>query len=220
MSGFAAAVRLDVLTVRPYGRQVLLLGLAVACISVVGGPPVAVVAAGSVFAALVAAYPFAIGDKNELDSLRSVLPAARRTFVRARYAATVGMYAVCLAVCTGLALATAAARGEPVDAAELGMVAALGYALFAVLAGLQLPVYYALGYPRGRVVAYVPLIVLSAAVAASTSLLGDLAPALTAWVTARPGASVALLLVAGTGLLVASCVTARRLDARRAARGG
>lgn len=220
MTGLVAAVRFDVLTVRPYAKQMLLMVAGVGWISVISTPPSAVVAAGSVFAALVAAYPFAIGDKNDLGTLQSVLPVARATFVRARYLAVVGLCAASLAVCTVLALVASAARDVPVAAGELGTVAAVGYALYAVLVGLQLPVYYALGYPRGRLVAYLPLVGVSAAVAGSTALLGDRAPDLDAWLAARPGALAPALVVGATVVLAGSCAVARRLDARRARRAG
>lgn len=215
MTGLAPALRLDVLTVRPYRRQLLLMVVAVAWLAVLSGPPTAVIAAGAVFASLVAAYPFAIGDKNDLDTLRSVLPVPRATFVRARYLASLGLCLVALAVCTGLAVAAAAVRHVPVDAGELGAVAAVGFALYAVLVGLQLPVYYALGYQRGRIVAYVPLVLLSSAVVGFAMLLGDRAPDLDAWVAARPTALVLGLVLAGGVVLVGSCEVSRRLDARR-----
>ncbi|AEE44426.1 ABC-2 transporter permease [Cellulomonas fimi] len=217
MTGLVAAVRLDVLTVRPYARQLLLVVAAVAWIALMSGPPTAVVASGSVFAALVAAYPFAIGDKHDLDTLRAVLPVARGTHVRARYAGSLALYVVALAVCVALALGTSVARHTPPALGELGTVVAVGYALYALLVGLQLPVYYALGYTRGRMVAYLPLVVLSAAVAGSAAVLGDRAPDLDAWLTTRPASLVPALLVGGTALLVLSCAVSLRLDARRAA---
>lgn len=216
MTGLAAAVRLDVLTVRPYAKQLLIMVAVVVWISVVSTPPSAVIAAAAVFAALVAAYPFAIGDKNDLGTLQAVLPVARSTFVRARYLAIAGSCAVALVVGTGLAVVASAARGLPVAPGELGLVAAVGYLLHAVLVGLQLPVYYALGYTRGRMVAYAPLAALSAGVAGGATLLGDRAPHLDAWLASRPGSLVPVLVLVATGVLVGSCAASRRLDARRA----
>lgn len=216
MTGLAAAVRLDALTVRPYAKQLLVMVAVVTWISVVSTPPSAVIAAAAVFAALVAAYPFAVGDKNDLGTLQAVLPVARSTFVLARYLAVAGLCAVSLAVGAGLAVVASLARDVPVVPGEFGLVAAVGYLLHAVLVGLQLPVYYALGYTRGRMVAYAPLAALSAAVAGGASLLGDRMPHLGTWLASRPGALVPVLVLAGTGVLVVSCAVSRRLDERRA----
>jgi len=220
VSALAAAVRLDVRTVSPYRRQLLPLVGVAAILSAVSTDSVVVVLAGAVFGSATASYPFAVGDKYDLDTLRAVLPVPRGLLVAARYLFAAGVYLVVGALATALALLAAAAREQPVDAGALLTALAVGFGTYAVLAGLQLPVYYALGYTRGRMVAFLPVVLASTAVGLVLSSTGGRAPDVAAWLVDRTGPVAALCLGAGVVVLAASAAVSWRLDGRRAARAG
>jgi hypothetical protein len=179
---------------------------------------VVLVTAG-LFAALIVAYPFAVEDKNDLGTLHAVLPVRRGTLVLARYATALLGYLAATAVALVLALVWGAQAEDPTGAGELALVAATSFALFALLVSLQLPVYYALGYARGRIVGYVPIMLVSAGVGASGAVDADALAAVDRWLADAPGAGVAGLIAAGGVLLLtASAVVSWRLDRRRALR--
>ncbi|WP_163274970.1 ABC-2 transporter permease [Cellulomonas iranensis] len=217
MSAAAAALRLDVMTVRPYTRQLLMV-LGAMGVLVVIGPPAVGLMAGAVFAAVVAAYPFAVEDKNDLGTLHASLPVQRGTLVLARYVLSLLTYLVATAAATVLAVAWSTTGDAVVTAGELGLVATAGFVTYALLVGIQLPVYYAVGYTRGRLLGYVPIMLLSAggaALGASGEVdLGGLVEPL----ERQPGLVAGLAVLGGATVLVLSALASWRLDRRRTAR--
>lgn len=220
MSTLSAAVRLDARTVSPYWRQLLPLVGAAGILAVVSREPVVVVVAGAVFGSVAASYPFAVGDKHDLDTLRAVLPVSRGVLVAGRYLYALALYLVIAVLTTTLAALGASMQNGAVDvsAGDLGSAVAVGFGVYALLAGTQLPVYYALGYTRGRMVAFVPLVLGSSAVGMGVSMLGDGLPDLDLWLARWSDRLAPLAVAAGVLLLAASAVVSWRLDRWRAAR--
>lgn len=220
MSPLSAAVRLDARTVSPYWRQLLPLVGAAGIIAVVSSEPVVVVVAGAVFGSVAASYPFAVGDKHDLDTLRAVLPVSRGVLVAGRYLYAVALYLV-IALLTAALAVLGSSIGEPaagLAAGDLASAAAVGLGVYSLLAGTQLPVYFALGYTRGRMVSFVPLVLGSSAIGMGVSMLGDGMPDLDLWLARWSDRLAPLAVVAGVLLLAASAVVSWRLDRRRAAR--
>ncbi|WHP17658.1 ABC-2 transporter permease [Cellulomonas sp. ES6] len=217
-----AALGLDLRTVRPFARQLVPLAGAVGVIAVVAGRPQAVVLAGAVFAALGASYPFAIGERDGLDTLRAVLPVGRGTLVAGRYAFTLVLYLAAALVAVPLAVLGAEMRDVVVQTSpgDVATSVAVGFGVYALLAGTQLPVYYALGYTRGRMVAIVPLVLLCSAAGAAVSVLGDRLPDLDAWLARSTDRLAPLALVTGAAVLAASAAVSWRADRRRWERAG
>lgn len=202
-----ALVHLDWWSVRPYRTQLLLL-LGIAAAMGLMGEPAVVLLIVSIYAVLAAGYPFAVAEKNDLDTLLGMLPVARRDAVLARYLWAVGLFAVALVAGAVLTVVVASATGTGVTAGDVGLVAALGFTVFGFAVAVQYPVYLAMGYLRARVVAIVPMVVIAAAgivLAPRVDLARLPSPAV-----AAPA------LVLGTALLLAvSAALAVRLDARR-----
>lgn len=212
-----AVVRLDGMLLRPYLRQLALIIAAVGLLALFSGVPSVIVVAASMYAVLMMAYPFAVGDKNDIETLHGVLPVGRRVLVVGRYVLLAAVFVVLVLGAVLLAVVAARIRGLPVGSAELLSVVALGTALFAVLGGSQLPVYYALGYTRGRFIAYLPLVVVSGAIAAFGTLAGDLE--LDRWLIGLSGAGWPMLASAWV-VYGCSAAVSVRLDERRAFRPG
>jgi hypothetical protein len=205
VSPLSAAVRLDARTVSPYWRQLLPLVGAAGIIAVVSSEPVVVVVAGAVFGSVAASYPFAV---------------SRGVLVAGRYLYAVALYLVIALLTTALAV-LGSSIGEPaagLAAGDLASAAAVGFGVYSLLAGTQLPVYFALGYTRGRMVSFVPLVLGSSAIGMGVSMLGDGMPDLDLWLARWSDRLAPLAVVAGVLLLAASAVVSWRLDRRRAAR--
>lgn len=203
-----AAVRLDVLTVVPYARQLLLLFAVAAFIGGINEAPVVVVPLCVVYAALAATYPFHVAERHRLDSLHAVLPMRRSTFVLGRY--LTGVLMLALGVVTGgvLTLAIGAVTGGTPAPAEMALAVCGSLAVAGTAVALQLPVLVRFGYSRGRLVALVPFGLL---LAVGGLVLPDLRlDALPEPLVLGPA------LVAGTALvLTASAALALRLDGGR-----
>jgi hypothetical protein len=216
MTGTVAALRLDVWTVRPYRRQLVILVGAMAIVGVASGSPAALIIVAAVYVSFVSSYPFAIGDKNDLETLQATLPVRRTQLIAARYILTLLVWVVMTLVALGLGIVVATMHDEPGDPGlvwgEIIASIAVSAVMFATLVGLQLPVFYAIGYARARLVAYVPIMAVAGGMSAAGALVGDdvimrlrdLAP---------PPTWVAVPLVCA--VLVASALVSARLDARR-----
>lgn len=215
MSAGAASqmARLDVRSVAPYGRaQVAVMVLVVPLFAALTGEPASAVVMAAVFATFLAAYPFAVADKNDLDTLYGMLPVSRRALVAGRYVFALALYAVATLVGGVLAAVLAEVRHEPVGAADAVLVVAISFAIFCVVVALQHPFFWAMGYTRARVASYVPLLALAFGTATLPLLGFD--PTGT-WDGPGPGVLAALLVVGGAGVYVASAAVSVRLDARR-----
>lgn len=210
MSAVVAMARVDLLSSRPYLRQGLLLIVAAGFLGLTMNDPVIVVPMMAVYAVLISAYPFAIADKNDLDTLYAVVPVRRSAQIAGRYLYALVLFLLAGAAGLVLLVATALVRGAELPSlSEGGILVAVCFAGYAVMVGLQYPVYVVFGYMRARLFAMLPFAMLMAAGMAFQSRFADLTP---------PPAWTALPILVGGGLLVlaASAWVAERLPRREA----
>lgn len=199
--------RLDLLSTRPYAKQGLMLLAVAAALGFAMGDPSAVVPMTMMYAVLVASYPFAIADKNDLDTLYATLPVPRVAMLVGRYLYALVLFVVAAGAGALIALAVAAVEGRLPTGGEAGLILAVGFALYALMVALQYPVYLVLGYMRARLVAVVPFMLLLVAVLI-------IAPRIDGPVGPPPALAAPLLVAGGLVLLVASGLVAARLPRR------
>jgi ABC-type transport system involved in multi-copper enzyme maturation permease subunit len=211
MSATQAIVRLDLLTVRPYRKQLLVLVAVGLAITISMPDPSVALPAAAVYAALAAAYPFAIGDKADLSTLLGALPVRRSAVVLGRYLFATLTFLGAVVLATLAMLAVAAARSLPVEPATAAVLLATSFVVFALTVGIQFPLYFALGYTRARMLSYLPFAAIVGIFVVGASLLpqggADLAPDAAVTIT---------LTVAGLALLAVSALVSCRIFGRRA----
>lgn len=174
-------------------------------------PELAALAAFAV-TTLFAATPFIADERSQLDTLYATLPITRRTVVLGRYLLLLlGFVAVDL-LGTGLAALGTLVRGDAVSTATLAEVQPVAFLATSVALGVQLPLFFALGYARARPMTFVPAVV----------LLGPLYLAYRlGWLDnlALPDLSSPLVMstaaVGGLAVLALSAAASARLYARR-----
>jgi ABC-type transport system involved in multi-copper enzyme maturation permease subunit len=211
MSATQAIVRLDLLTVRPYRKQLLVLVAVGLAITISTPDPSVALPAAAVYAALAAAYPFAIGDKADLATLLGALPVRRSAVVLGRYAFATLTFLGAAAIATIAMVAVAAARSIPLEPATTAVLLASSFAIFALTVGIQFPMYFAMGYTRARMLSYLPFaaIVLIAVVGA------PLLPQGGADLTPDTAVTIAIT-TAGLAILTISALVSRRVFGHRA----
>ncbi len=210
MSAVVKMAQLDLRTVRPYRTQMLILLVLVPLFASVYRQPAIVPVTLVVILVVVAGYPFAIGDKNDLDTLYGVLPVRRRALVAGRYAYAMALVGIAEVLGTLIALAMGAAMDLPLGWSELGYAVVAAFAIFGVLVSFQFPLFFALGYARARLVTILPMFILMAVVVAVTQVMPKDSITLPS-----PAVLVAIALVGTVALLGASMAVSTRLDARR-----
>jgi hypothetical protein len=150
-----AIARMTVLhlrTVAPYRIPALLVFGVIVLIDS-RNPVVLVPALALVIAPLVAAQPFTVADKADLQTLYAVLPLPRRTVLLGHYAwALMSFFAI---VIPGISLAALLAQAQdmPFGARSLATLLTLSWALFAVNISIQLPLLIRFGHTRISVLA-------------------------------------------------------------------
>ena len=173
MSKAISFIKLDFITVKPYLTLKSLLILAVAAMIMLFNSDSAPLVTGfvMVFGALYVSYPFAVGEKNGIDSLYATLSISRDTVVLGRYlfalVANIGSGALAYAVLFVLSVVL----NKDFNAAETVLVILVMLAVYSSVQAFQLPMYFKLGYAKAKVLAYLPYVAWPLAVLSFASLL-------------------------------------------------
>ena len=175
MNKVLSFIRLDFITVKPYLTvKNLCIFVGVALIMLIGNSS----AAGAIgllmaFAALYASYPFAIGEKSNIDVLYTTLSIKRNTVVLGRY-----IFALALDILAGLftfvfsfVVLTIIQKG--IDVIETLFAIPVLFLTFSVIQAVQLPIYFKLNYSKAKFIAYIPFVVLPLAIMAGSNFFND-----------------------------------------------
>jgi len=166
--------KLDYITIKPYLtlKNILIFVLVFAFIGYGTGDSSAMIGMLMMYSTIYASYPFAVGDKNGIDTLYATLPIAKKNIVAGRY-----IFALCLNVCVcAISLIASAilmtALGKRFSWGETLITILICFAFFSILEALQLPIYFKLGYAKAKFLAYLPLAAFPAAVMVISIFVG------------------------------------------------
>ncbi|MDR0249430.1 MAG: ABC-2 transporter permease [Oscillospiraceae bacterium] len=160
MNKLRAFVRLDFATVAPYFTPKNLLLCAAVMLFLLfttsGGAFTATLPSsmGVVFAVLFVGYPFAIGEKSNMDALYVTLSLTRKTVVAGRYLFALALDACVVAMLLALTAVSLLLTGaEATGAAARAALAALAgvFALAVVAQAVQMPFYFRFGYSKAKI---------------------------------------------------------------------
>jgi hypothetical protein len=171
MAKLVSFARLDFMTVKPYftGKNLIVYAAIALFISSVSGNAAAGLGVGMMLGTMFVSYPFAVGEKSNMDALYVTLSVNRSTVVLGRYFFAFAMN-VC-AVLFSLALAFAGVfisrtldlRAEETNMTDvIGGMAALAVVFIAVQA-VQLPILFKFGYTKAKFLSQLPFIGMMAA---------------------------------------------------------
>jgi len=158
----AAFVRFDLLSwfLR---RQTLLTLLFVVLVGVLLPVPGMAVVSAAFVTSLMISTPFLGDEKGHLDVLYGVLPVSRRTIVIGRVLSLLVYYVAAAVVATAVTFVMAAVRGSTFDIGILLVAHAVAAAFVGITATIQLPVFFRIGYSRGRLMSFAPALVTAGA---------------------------------------------------------
>lgn len=162
MNKLKAFVRLDFMTVKPYLtiKNLLIFAAVALYLSMLSGNMSSAIGVGMMLGTLFVSYPFAVGEKSNMDALYVTLSVGRKSVVLGRY-----IFTLSLNICAVLFALTLASVGrliawvagfESGDGEAFLMVIVLA-ALFALIQAIQLPLYFKLGYTKAKIVSIIPL---------------------------------------------------------------
>ncbi|UFU06305.1 ABC-2 transporter permease [Ruania halotolerans] len=203
--GFA---RFDLLSWFPRKQTLLTLAFVVVIGILLPVPGMAIIAAAVVTSLMVSA-PFLGDEQGRLDTLYGVLPVSRASIVVGRAASLLTYYLTAAALATVTTVVVSATRGDE-PAADLLLVAhAAAAAIVGIALGLQMPVFFRIGYSRGRLMAYAPTVVIAGG-AWLLQAIGWHTPVLEAF----SGVPVTVLLGAGLAVGLAGVILGVVISAR------
>jgi hypothetical protein len=210
MIAVARVAMLDLRTVAPYRYQGLaILGICLVMLSH-NRPVVLVPALVLLLTSQVAAYPFLIADKADLETLYAVLPLHRRTVLYGHYAWAVVTFLATAVVGTALALLLARVQSVPFGASTIVTVLTLSWAMFAVTVAIQFPLFIRFGFSRISVMStFLPLALVMLALTRLHLTIVTFAT-IQRWLP--------LIGLAGAAVLAASAAVATTADPRRVRR--
>jgi hypothetical protein len=179
MNNIGAFIRLDFGTIRPYltVKSLLIFGAIAMFLSAVNGSIALSLGIGFMLGTLLTSYPFAIGEKSNLDALYATLAVNRKTVVLGRYLFVLLLNVGCIlfsfvfaAIGVFAANALGIFQGGGVD--SLFAVVSLSGVLLLVQM-VQLPIFFKLGYTKAKFMSVLPFALIMAAFAAFTTLAKD-----------------------------------------------
>ena len=114
------------------------------------------------FAALLSTNIFSIQEKNELERLYASLPFSLKSIIRGRYIFTFANYAfaMILTIITGVFVSFIQDRN--LDYADTFFGICISLLAFTIISGIQIPIYFKLGYTKAKAWCMIPFILVIA----------------------------------------------------------
>ena len=222
MNKTLAFAKLDYLTIKSYlNWKTSLLFLAVfGFIGYGTGEPAAAIGMCMMYSVIFACYPFSVGEKNGTDTLYSTLPITKKNIVSGRYAFTIILNLIMLAVSLVVSIGLLTVFSREFVLLEVLLTAFICFAFFSLVEAIQLPIYFKFGYTKAKFLTYLPLLCFPASIIIANNLIGAdrVLPFLTnilVWAESNIALTVIIALVAWVGIMCLSAVLSHKFYKNR-----
>ena len=214
--------KLDLFTVKPYLTwKVSLLFLGVcAGVGTGTGETAVVVGMCMIYAVIFSSYPFAVGEKNALDTLYATLPVNKKQMVAGRYLFSICLTLTALILSCILSFILMTVLGKAFDLIITLMSALVCFLLFSLIEAIQMPIYFKFGYTKAKFLTYIPLMAFPLATVIVSTLVGknELMPLVTdimAWIEANMALTTVLCIVLWACIMLLSGMLSYRFYKKR-----
>lgn len=165
MDKIKSFIKLDYITIKPYlsVKNLLIFGCIMVFLTAMSGNVASGLSVGMMLGTIYLGYPFALGEKSNMDALYTILSVERKTVVAGRFA-FIFLFNIC-SIIAALVIATITlfivgqldifANGVETLIAII-MIASL----FAVIQLFQLPVFFKYGYTKAKLLTFMPFVAL------------------------------------------------------------
>jgi len=153
-------LRVDIMTVKPYFKQIMLTIICMTCIGFAFGNYASALSMAAVFSILMAGYPFSIGERNNLDCLYSTLSLSRRDIVAGRYLFSLASLFFTMIVAMLFYMTILSLLHKAFNAPVMAAGILIGVALFSMIISVQYPILFKYGYTKARAFIVVPFILI------------------------------------------------------------
>ena len=163
MNKLFSFVRLDFFTVKPYFtvKNLLIYAVVAIFLTTMSGNISSGMSVGIMLGTMFISYPFAVGEKSNMDALYATLSLNRKTVVTGRYlfAFAFNLCAVLFSVVFAIAgILVSGAAGLTMGKGEILLVGILLAAIFIIIQAIQLPFFFKMGYTKAKFLSLVPFV--------------------------------------------------------------
>ncbi|WP_077613131.1 ABC-2 transporter permease [Clostridium sp. Marseille-P2415] len=165
MTGFLRITRLDLLTMKSQFALYLSLVLIVLMFGFMGSSVMLLGITGAWFVALMSSNIFAIQEKNNLDRLYGSVSVKLQDIVLGRYVFVFLNYFLSFLAVIILHSGFVLFQNKALETPDVLLGFSLSFLAFSTITGIQMPMYFKMGYTKAKVWSMVPFIAVMAFVA-------------------------------------------------------
>jgi len=182
MNNAVKFARLDFITIKPYltTRSLLILA-ALPLFFIVTSGSSAAIAIMVAMSMMYISYPFALGEKSNLDAFYATLNGDRENVVRGRYLFSFALMLAMAAATMLLSFVTLTILGRSFDFTQTLFTTGAAMVLFCLIQAVQLPIYFKLNYAKAKMLSALPFLLVGLFTLLMSSAIGQ---TLMTWLTA------------------------------------
>ena len=164
MTGFLRMTKLDFFTMKTQAVSYLSLIAIVLMFGFIGSPITVLCITGAWFIALQASNIFAIQEKNNLNKLYGSVSVSLTDIVWGRYFFMFLNYLVAFLAVMVLHFGFSLYRSISVNTSDVMLGFGLSFLIFSVITGIQMPIFFKMGYTKAKIWALFPFLIVMALV--------------------------------------------------------
>lgn len=165
--------KLDYITIKPYMtiKNLAIIILVMGYMGYILGQQ-SVIGFVMMYGVIYASYPFAVGDKNGIDTLYTTMPLGKKNIVIGRYIFALSLNMLFGVLALVLSGVISMFLGKGVNWKEELLTILVCFIFCSIVTAIQLPIYFKLGYAKARTVALLPLIGIPGFAVIAAKLIG------------------------------------------------
>lgn len=159
MNGAFRIAKLDFFTMKSQAVLYVIMVLIVSMFSIMDSSIIVSFITGAWFTALMASNIFVIQEKNNLNRLYGSVSVELKDIVLGRYIFAFSNYAISLVTVIVVSLIVSLFRDMFIDVSNILLGFSLSLLIFSIITGIQMPLFFKLGYTKAKMWAVVPFLV-------------------------------------------------------------
>lgn len=151
--------KLDLFMIKPYIKRYLLILLLVAIPIIISTKNVYTISFMAIFyGVIMVSYPFVLSEKNHIENFYGTLSLNKQNIVNGRYIfALIIMTIFTIFACASIIIGSIIIK-QSIQSDEIIFILSTGFFFGIILLSIQIPIYFKVGYTKGKVFTYIPFI--------------------------------------------------------------
>lgn len=159
MNGAFRIAKLDFFTMKSQAVLYAIMVLIIVMFSIMDSSIIVSFITGAWFTALMASNIFVIQEKNNLNRLYGSVSVELKDIVLGRYIFAFSNYVISLVTVIAFSLIVSLFRDMFIDVSNILLGFSLSLLIYSIITGIQMPLFFKLGYTKAKIWAVVPFLV-------------------------------------------------------------